>query len=222
MHTDIKPIKLPETSSDDISDSKLDTYGYNFIERFFYNLQKKYLPSPKCYEVADVDHLLASYDTIHVDIRKNNPIKYFLLYDIDDYIRKISYRLNDIKYWFLYRIHPKYRAYWNIKTDLKPGYYDADTLIEEYIIKIFIDFFEFSTGEHSHTDWDNVPEFQTLKEIYQWFKYDKKDVEKAIDVLYDNYEKNDYIKINELEDHKEKKDTEMFIKLIENRKCLWD
>jgi len=41
---------------------------------------------------------------------------------------KIFYKLQRANHWLLYRLHPAHR-YHIVKTDLKPGYYDVDTIM---------------------------------------------------------------------------------------------
>ncbi len=99
---------------------------------------------------------------------KLEDIRYFLKYDIYRY-RPFSW-LSDIKYWFLYRTTKRFNIV-NMKSTLKPAYYDIDTrmvhanftLLSEYVEK-----------EMDTVCWDSDPGHIHVKkeidELYFWWK----------------------------------------------------
>jgi hypothetical protein len=43
-------------------------------------------------------------------------------------LHRVFYKIYNIKFWILHRIHPKWKMH-VVKTDLKPGYYDTDYVL---------------------------------------------------------------------------------------------
>lgn len=85
--------------------------------------------------------------------------------------RRIHRPIRGIKWWLLYRLHPKHR-YNVIRTGLPAGYYDTVTLMPAAIIKLFKDYievekpFEWFDTEESH----NKAHWDAIKRLYEYFK----------------------------------------------------
>lgn len=222
-----KPVKLPTEDTKEDIQSIIDRYNK---KTFFEELQDKYLPWD----------MTKSSKKNELVLRSKSPILYFLLYDVETFYDNVCRILKDTKYWFLYRLHPGYRGYWNVypKT-LKPGYNDPDELLLHANMHILCDFYEFTTTK-GHTDWQyderHQNYFNQMKTIYEYWTIERPNKEKEMDLEYDNIPEVEiddinechrsnphrYDKIREIEDYIEKKDTEMLHLLIDIRTCLWD
>lgn len=83
----------------------------------------------------------------------------------------LYHKTRDLKWWILYRFHPKHR-YHLIHTGLKPNYYDTDILMEATIIRLFLDYIEhekpfeiFDTEDEIHAE-----AWKRIKFLYEYFK----------------------------------------------------
>lgn len=74
--------------------------------------------------------------------------------------------LKNIKYWFMYRFHPKHQ-YHIVKTGLKPGYYDIDIRMERAMISLLIEFVE---QELPHNQFYDQTRFNEIIKLYNYFK----------------------------------------------------
>ena len=73
---------------------------------------------------------------------------------------------NDIKYWFIYRFHPKHR-YHVVDTGLAPGYYDKDYLILHSVFNILKEYVEVELAWSQYCcdkkERENKPRWMTAK-----------------------------------------------------------
>jgi hypothetical protein len=132
-----------------------------------------------------------------MDFRWNNRTIMEKIYDWF-YFRRSNFR--DIKYWFLYRFHPKYK-YHVLHTGFPPGWRDRDLVLAAIIRKIIIDFVEREKPyEHFDTeDSRHAQEWIQLKELYNWFK--------STDLWFDDVEYDDL--------------TDKLVEAVRLRKMLW-
>lgn len=98
------------------------------------------------------------------------PVRFFLLDTIPDFFRfNLFYPLRRYYWWVMHRVHPRYR-YHIVKTGLKPGYYDPDTLILHTCMNLLGDFVEIAgpriawEGDEYH-----ARAWKEMKEIYEWW-----------------------------------------------------
>ena len=64
------------------------------------------------------------------------------------YVKKAHrffYKMNDIRYWLIYRLIKKHQ-YHIVRTDLKPGYYDVDTVMLHACMKLLCHYIEDECG----------------------------------------------------------------------------
>lgn len=113
---------------------------------------------------------LEGWDEWERKTKEDFPIRYFLFETCRDKIEYYLYRLNNIKWWFLHRLHPKHR-YHIVKTDLKPGYYDSDTRILHACFNELNNFVENCAGG---IDWressdQHFEAYCTMKELWYWW-----------------------------------------------------
>lgn len=181
--------------------------------------------------------------------KKEMPIRYFWLFDVCDFVDSKTWKffrtLKDTKYWFLYRLHPSYRVYWNIQPKtLTPGYYDPDWQYLHCSMHILCEFYEYTTTRGS-TDWSADERHQsalsTIKEIYDWWTIERIGHQNEISQLYKKchdidldeilgetptekakYNRSIYDQINEIESVIDEQDTKVLHKLVDIRHFMWD
>jgi len=127
-------------------------------------------------------------------------------------LHNVFRKLDNIKYWIFYRVHPKHKHH-IINTKLKPGYYDEDTLILHGCMALLCQYVEFNgvdaLEKHNEElrDPKNQDEYDTAKHgehqadrqeealnIYRWWKVDKPaDEKKCDDLLHELYGKRDRV-----------------------------
>jgi hypothetical protein len=208
-------------------------------------LQEKYLNAPN---PIFTEH--KEYDLLLDGIKNSNPVKYYIFFTIgekiDDVLDDIHTIYKNIKYWFLYRLHPEYRKYWSvIPTTLNIGYHDPDNLMLHTNMQILCDFYQDILDGKSTTDWDYDEKFinatNTMKEIYNWWKVERIEkhvkingiydecIEVPIDDMFDGiqtseklHNRSKYDMVHKIEEYINAKDTEMLHKLVDIRLFLWD
>jgi len=126
-------------------------------------------------------------------------------------IRQFS-RINDIKWWFLHRFHPKYR-YHIIKTGLKPGYYDSDSRI---LRACFGELNNFVENCADKIDWrsssdEHFQAYCTMKELWYWWNCMRGNEWKELDDAF-SFEKEGKLIL---------KDNQQLIKLMKIRHFMW-
>lgn len=82
-------------------------------------------------------------------MRPKNKFLYFIYWEIIDPIKEV---LSDIKYWFLYRFHPRYQ--YNMIKIGPSGYYAYNTQMERAILTIFMRYWE--EDRETHYLYDDV------------------------------------------------------------------
>jgi len=84
------------------------------------------------------------------EIERSKPICNFCVNTFPDFFKyKIFKRVENVKYWFMYRLCKKHR-YQLIDTGLKPGYYDTDTRMFHGLFNLMKEFCEQEQPAH---DW---------------------------------------------------------------------
>jgi len=167
-----------------------------------------------------------------VDMRKR--LKH-TRYNIRYTINYIFHMFSNAKWWLLYRTICRFHI---IKTGLKPGYYDTDTLLEEAMYSLLVKFVEKESGGISGvkntikyyadtkieydvesntflaTDAENRKRlYESIEKIYTWYKVDRPALyAKVIEKGICGYQTEEGIFA---------KDTEMLKILVEIRGTLW-
>jgi len=97
----------------------------------------------------------------------------FVLMDLRDHIK---YGADNVKWWFLHRFHPHHR-YHVLRTGLKPGYHEFDTVI-------LYAMFERFCSEYPYTKQtvllDGKIESE-LDRLYKWWKEERPSAEKVLE-----------------------------------------
>ena len=90
---------------------------------------------------------------------RKRPVIYFLVRTVPRWYRIKMRHLNDIKYWFLYRLVNKHK-YHRVETGLKPNYYEVETrmlhanfnMLKEYV-EGEVSFMQLWRKDEGDTDW---------------------------------------------------------------------
>lgn len=103
----------------------------------------------KCYPDKPLFASAETWSEWH-EFERTKPICNFCVNTVPDFIKyKIIKRINNVKYWFLYRFFNEHK-YQLIDTGLKPGYYDVDTRMFHGIFNLMKEFCE---HEQPYHDW---------------------------------------------------------------------
>lgn len=86
------------------------------------------------------------WDDWDTNVRKNYPIRYFLTEILPIEFRVFKRRIDDIKWWMLYRTTHRYHV---VRTGLRPGYYDCDNTILNINFNILTSYVEIETASKS-------------------------------------------------------------------------
>jgi hypothetical protein len=81
------------------------------------------------------------WDAWHTKAKAEHPLQYFFTETIPVKWGRCCRRVCDVKYWFLYRFHPRHH-YNIVRTGLPPGYYDKDVLLLHACFNLLKDFVE--------------------------------------------------------------------------------
>lgn len=95
---------------------------------------------------------------------------------MNDFIWRLKHTLNDIKYWFFHRFHPKHR-YNILKTKLEPAYYCFDTVILHAAFERFCEEYV-HTREIVQLSMDVEAE---LDRLYVWWNFERKLQQKELE-----------------------------------------
>lgn len=237
MRTHGLNIKLPPSDEKEVEVSKQQENG----KRWSYPLGRFDWKKPLALQLGE-------WDEWREDMKQKFPIRYFFyeqLPDVWDDIWKygIVRFFKNIKWWSLHRFHPRYR-YHVVKTNLKPGYYDPDTLIFETTFKLLTDYVE-DNEKWDAIDWEgdegHSAAWNEMKELVHWYKDIYPNRESVLDaerpepavgmrkLLTDKYDNDpDVIAYRKYldyrikkEDEWEREDEEMLIRAIKLRPYLW-
>lgn len=129
---------------------------------------------PAMFKARPLSATIEGWDEWEERARDEFPIAHFVVYKISRPIGRFVYRqkrrLNDFKYWFLYRLHPEHK-YHLVNTGLKPNYHEYDTRLVEailYTTKTFVDdakqVISWSGKERWHKAFDQA---------YAWYTHDR-------------------------------------------------
>jgi hypothetical protein len=158
------------------------------------------------------------------------PIWFFFHKTIPSKWRRFSYILtHEIPWWFKHRLIPQHR-YHVVRTGLKPGYYDPDTLIFWACFKQFERYLKY------HSEWLDDPEIypeseddgsengwhhfrREAKALRQWWNVDRPS--RNVDWWKSNLSDEESFKGFQMEDEWDKEDTQMLVRLAKIRKGLW-
>lgn len=138
---------------------------------------KKLIGLPSFPKVAGTIKEFRDWD---IKMKKEYPTKYKIHRCLEKMYRRLflfpSWRWRDMKYWVLYRIHPKHTYTSHKLTTLKPGYYDTDILILHFAFEKFAEFMKFQLSDKAFVTWEYS------KDMYQdWqLKDDLEGVESEI------------------------------------------
>ena len=126
--------------------------------------------------------------------KKKKPLKKRIWWTL----KRIPSWPSKVKWWIFHRFHPKHR-YHMINTGLGYGWRDRDTVLEQLIVKILIDFVELEKPyEHFNTETSHYRDnWVRLKEIYDFFKANN-----HLDMKYDEL-------------------TPLLVEIVQLRKMLW-
>lgn len=174
-------------------------------------------------------HSLTSEDWNYWEIKMKNkyPIKYFIFETVPYYLDYPIIYLNNIKRWIKYRTT---NVYHKINTNLKPNYYDTDTLILHSSFTLLVNFVE---KKHAleFIDWNwNKNHKNVSKEIIFLLNWWRAREERNRIWLTHNPEPDEYRttewcdwveKYNKQETNWYTEDNEMLIRLINIREYLW-
>ena len=100
-------------------------------------LEKKFITNPPTPPGATWDE----WDSIRSSQKSNHPVAFVLYHDIPIFFGRLGNRLNNILYWFKYRLVKKHK-YHLVDTKLSPGYYDYDTRLLHATFSLFVEFVE--------------------------------------------------------------------------------
>lgn len=149
--------------------------------------------------------------------------------------------LIDFKWWFLHRFHPSHR-YHIMKTGLKPGWHDYDSLILHVAFKNFVDHFEY-IEEHDGEENEYDPAFKKIIEqqkkkytelirLREWWLVERPNDYEKLEELYNTanfYTENKtraeelafWKKATKFEKRLYDKDTKKLVELIKLRGAIW-
>ncbi len=130
-----------------------------FARRFFMFPRSRHKKS----FVLTTAHYCQSYEYQNKKLKRIFPWRYWLANDIDRPFIRAKYQARELKYWFYYRLRPKYR-YHVLKLDRKPGYSDTG---EDMVVAMFTqvrDFAEIELASKNRACRDeNSPKFTFVK-----------------------------------------------------------
>lgn len=148
---------------------------------------------------------------------------------IKSFFWNLAYKLKELKWWILYRVHPKYRYHVLKYRNIKPGWHDVDYKMLHACFDLFLDFIEKEDGlkdlkyqytwlENDEEDWT----YMTKEEREEFHKKNKEIYEEAL-YLYNWWTKVYPANKGEIYTDSTAYDdeTEHLIRLIKLRKCFW-
>jgi len=91
----------------------------------------------------------------HKKDREDHPFRYWIDNEFVGFFTLNAMRLSDVKYWFLYRLHPQHMHHL-VNTGLDYGYYDNDTIILHANFNILKRFVEIEKSHLQHV-FNNEP-----------------------------------------------------------------
>ena len=107
-------------------------------------------------------------------------------------------RIKDIKYWFLYRFHPKYR--YHVIKFAEPGWCDRDHAILLCCFKLLVEFIdkEVDSPTNVKIDWEADPShshaIREMRSLYFWWKFqrdrDEQERSDLFEKIYNDCKKN--------------------------------
>lgn len=181
------------------------------------------------------------------ELRKKFPIRHFLFEDLPYIVDVKSHHwvinpLNNVKWFFIHRFHPKHQYHILKPRSLKPGYYDSDERILHACMDELSMFVEWNK-KHQWVNWNGTKEhkhaWKEMNAIYKWWNRDRPASEKKQDELltewHDRFLKEGGLgsetlsaktnklhdKLNVEENRMHNTDEEMLARLMRIRRFMW-
>lgn len=195
------------------------------LEEFWIKISAKLINCPKSATREE-------WDAWHKKTKKERPVLYWVVYELDRKIHKyITRPLSDLKWAIIWRYHPNHQ-YNKVKLSLEPGYYDPDDRILYAIFDITSEFVEWNKKEKLF-DWSYNAEhkktWDELVAINNWWKKERSAAWKKHDAeslkiyrIKNQKEKDKAYKAHwKQEEALHKKDEEMICRVAKIRRSMW-
>lgn len=144
---------------------------------------------PEYYAARPKSATLKGWDEWDKHAQKMWPITYFIIEivgEVETFFKRQGRRIRDVKYWFLYRLHPEYK-YNVVQTGLKPNYHEYDTRLIEAILYTNKDFVE---NAKEVIQWNvKEPATKAFQAAYDWYTIERPRLLKSMQEVDDQADK---------------------------------